>query len=202
MKGIRGYIYKATGQKSNLDFKPGGQRHGVKSMVAMRDLDKLPVRLRPAEPEDAPLIYDTWLKSHAGQNKDQPKWAVYPLHKKIVKRLLKDAITIVAAGNTTESQNDIYSWMCAERTKNFFVMHYAFTKQIFRTRGLFKSLLGAFEYKPGEPIICSHRGWVLKELKGKYNFRHIPHLQFDWGMSELEKIYEIRIKSGNTKQER
>jgi len=200
MDDLERHIFDETGGKfGNLyNRSKDSCDEGTRSLRIEQVVPNLPVRIRTAEPQDAALIYDTWLKSYASQNKDQPRWTVYPLHKKIIKRLLRESVTLVAAGNTSESQTDIYSWMCAVRTDNFLVLHFSFTKQMFRNRGLFKSLLEAFEWKTGDPIYCSHRGWIMKSIKDRYNFRYIPHLQFDWGLTEMEKIYEDKAKVNRT----
>ena len=162
-------------------------KQGTPRFIPSRDLDYLPVRIRPAEDADANIVYDSWLKSYASQNKDQPTWTLYPMQKKIVRRLLKDAVTLVAAGNTAESQNDIYAWMCAERSPNgSLIIHYSFTKMIFRKRGLFTALLGGYGHQKGENIYCSHRGWIMKEIRDRYNMLYVPQLQFDWGMDAFE----------------
>ena len=203
MEGMKGHLRELTGGTNLANAPKDSNLQGVSAFDPARDLTTLPVRIRPAEASDAGMIYDSWLKAHAAQNKDQPSWTIYPLHKKIVRRLLKDSVTLVVAGNTPESQDDIYAWICGSRTSNnLLIVHYAFTKMLFRKRGLFKGLLKALEYSPGEPIYCSHRGWVLKELKGRYNFVHVPHLQFDWGLPEFIKAHEEAEKKKIGKRRR
>lgn len=186
------HLSESTGRGSNLAM--AGQdpiREGTPVFNAARDLGKLPIQIRPAGDEDIAMLYDSWLKSYAGQNKDQPRWSVYPMQRIIVRRLLRDAITLVAAGNDVESKDDIYGWACAERSPKYgrLVLHYAFTKMIFRKRGIFRALLGGFDHDRGESIYCSHRGFILKEIKNRYNTRYVPQLQFDWGMDQFERAY-------------
>lgn len=193
MDDLREHLKSATGH-TNLGLQNDKMRKGVEQFQESRELDRIPVRIRPAEPNDAHMIFDSWLKSYAAQNKDQPSWALYPMQKTVVRRLIKDAVTLVAAGNTPESQDDIYSWMCAQRSPSgLLIMHYSFTKMIFRKRGLFTALLGGYDHKRGENIYCSHRGWIMKEIKDRYSMKYVPQLQFDWGMDQFDRAYnEVR----------
>ena len=203
MEGLREHLREVTGHTNLATRKKDTNTKGAIAFNEARDLKTLPVRVRPAEQNDAAMIYDSWLKAHAAQNKDQPAWSFYPLHKKIVRRLLKDSVTLLVCGSTPESQDDIYTWICGHRTREGqLILHYAFTKMLFRKRGMFKGLLKALEYSPGEPVYCSHRGWLMKELKGKYNFIHIPHLQFDWGLIEFIKAHDEAEKKKVGKRRR
>jgi hypothetical protein len=200
MDDLREHMREATGH-TNLGFQTDGVRKGDTAFSEVQDLDRIPVRIRPAESNDAHMIIDSWLKSYAAQNKDQPSWALYPMQKTVIRRLLKDGVTLVAAGNTHESQNDIYAWMCAQRSPSgIFILHYSFTKMIFRKRGLFTALLGGYDHKRGENIFCSHRGWLMKEIKDRYSMRYVPQLQFDWGMDQFERAYhEVRNRKKGKK---
>ena len=186
------HLSESTKAGSNLAMASQDPlREGTRKYLPSRDLDRLPVQIRPAEDQDIAMLYDSWLKSYAGQNKDQPRWSVYPMQRTVVRRLLRDAITLVAAGNDAESAGDIYGWACAERSPEYgkLVLHYAFTKMVFRKRGIFRALLGGFDHNRGESIYCSHRGFILKEIKNRYNTRYVPQLQFDWGMAQFERAY-------------
>ena len=157
---------------------------------AIRDSKKLPIRIRQADEGDASFIYSSWLKSYAAQNKDQPKLTIYEMHREVVSRLLESSITLVAC--MEEDPDQVLSWICAQRIPKFLVVHYCYTKAPFRKFGLARTLLNAFEYRPGEPIVISHKGYICKDLKGKYNFLHIPHLQQEGGLAHMEEIYNAR----------
>ena len=201
MDDIAQAIRRDTGRLNPGNVKDDGVYEGADKFNAARDLDKLPVQIRPAEHQDIPMIYDSWLNSYAGQNKDQPRWSVFPMQRTIVRRLLKVGVTLIAAGNNLESQDDIYSWACAERspTHGKLVLHFAFTKMLFRRRGLFAALLKGFDHKRGEPIYCSHRGFILKEIRNRYNTHYVPQLQFDWGMEQFERCYGMVSGKGKKK---
>ena len=156
----------------------------------IRDSKKLPVRIRQADEGDASFIYSSWLKSYAAQNKDQPKIALYEMHREVVTRLLESGITLVACMDDDPDQ--VLGWLCAQRTPKFLVVHYCYMKAPFRRFGLARSLLAAFDYCPGEPLVISHKSYICKDLKDRYNFLYIPHLQQAGGISHMEKIYNAR----------
>ena len=190
MKGVRSHLRDAMGTSHSATMQQEGPTEGVPAFNPARDLDRLPVRVRPAEEQDAAMIYDSWLNSYASQNKDQPTWAVYPLQKTVIRRLLKVSVTLIAAGNTPESQGDIYSWMCAQRSPSgLLIIHYVFTKMIFRRRGLAEALLNGFDHKPGGRLFCSHKSWLIRDLRDKYNLHYVPQLQFEWGTDQLDRAY-------------
>ena len=159
---------------------------------AYQQVKQLPVRIRKAYDDDSAFIYKSWVQSYQGQNRDIPKRALSTMHKTVIKRLLYSSTTIVACGNTPETENDIYSWLTAKRTPKFLVVHFAYTKAPFRKWGLLNSLMKVFEYKQGEAILASHKSYIIKELKPRHNIMYVPHLQMHNGVEDLEKIYEAQ----------
>jgi len=159
---------------------------------AYQVVQQLPVRIRKAYADDAPFIYKSWVQSYQGQNKDIPKKAITRMHKGVIKRLLEKSTTVVACGDSAETENDIYSWLTAKRTSKFLVVHFAYTKAPFRRWGLLNSLLKVFEYKQGEAILASHKSYIIKELKPKHNIMYVPHLQMHNGLEDLENLYETQ----------
>jgi len=159
---------------------------------AYQQVKQLPVRIRKAYDDDSAFIYKSWVQSYQGQNRDIPKRALSSMHKTVIKRLLFSSTTIVACGNTPETENDIYSWLTAKRTPKFLVVHFAYTKAPFRKWGLLNSLMKVFEYKQGEAILASHKSYIIKELKPRHNIMYVPHLQMHNGVEDLEKIYEAQ----------
>jgi hypothetical protein len=156
----------------------------------IKDTKRLPIRVRQADEGDASFIYSSWLKSYAAQNKDQPKLTIYEMHREVVSRLLESGITLVAC--MEDDPDQVLAWLCGQRIPKFLIVHYCYTKAPFRKFGLARTLLNAFDYRQGEPIVISHKGYICKDLKGKYNFLHIPHLQQEGGLAHMEEIYNAR----------
>ena len=159
----------------------------------IKDTKRLPIRVRQADEGDASFIYSSWLKSYAAQNKDQPKLTLYEMHREVVSRLLEDSITLVAC--MEDDPDQVLGWLCAQRIPKFLVVHYCYTKAPFRRFGLARTLLNAFDYKPGEPIVISHKSYICKDLKDRYNFLYIPHLQQQGALAHMEEIYDARSRT-------
>tara|TARA_Y100001973_G_C5130868_1_gene297706 strand:+ start:472 stop:1068 length:597 start_codon:yes stop_codon:yes gene_type:complete len=177
---MRGGMHRAN----NLSSKRMEDNTATKRV----NIQKLPVRIRPADHNDQNLIYSSWLKSYAALNKDQPKMVVWKLHAPVVKQLLERSVTLVACDK--EEGDNVYAWMCAERTPKFFVLHFAYTKSMFRRWGLQKALVRGFDYKKGEAVMCSHRSHLIKSLKKLgHNIVHVPHLQHPGGPEAVAAAY-------------
>ena len=187
MDDLRSHIHRAT--KCNKFTRNDPIKKGTpEATYDPKRLDKLPVRIRPSERQDGQFIYQSWLKSYQSKNLDQPKKTFYQLHKDVVKRLLNDAITLVACDQNQSSE--VYAWLCAQRTDRFLIVHYAYTKASFRRFGLQKALLGGFQYAKGEPVLISHNGPVVHDLKQRdHTLMYVPHLQHEGGVKRVEEVY-------------
>ncbi len=71
--------------------------HATLAYNPIRDNDKLPVLVRLASASDASLVYSTWLRSYADQNKDQHRGILYKSHRKIIRNLMEKSVTAMAA---------------------------------------------------------------------------------------------------------
>jgi len=171
-----------------------GATEGVPAYNPAKDAKRLPVRIRKADEGDISFIYSSWLKSYAAQNKDQPKITVYKMHREVARRLLEDGITLVAC--MEDNPDQVLGWLCAQRIPKFLVIHYCYVKAPFRRFGLARALVDAFEYRPGEPVALSHKGYICKDLKGRYEFLYVPHLQQEGALTHMKEIYDAR--SGNS----
>jgi len=167
-----------------------GVTEGVPAYNPVKDAKRLPVRIRKADEGDISFIYSSWLKSYAAQNKDQPKITVYKMHREVVSRLLEDGITLVAC--MEDNPDQVLGWLCAQRIPKFLILHYCYVKAPFRRFGLARSLVDAFEYRSGEPVALSHKGYVCKDLKGRYEFLYVPHLQQEGALTHMKEIYDAR----------
>lgn len=172
IRGQRRSFGKGT-TKASAPYKP------------LRDNKKLPVYIRLADDGDASFVYKSWLDSWWVQNKDQFQPLFYKGHRQVIKRLMENAITVIACSD--DDPNLIFAWMCGLRThNNRLIVHYAYTKEAFRSFGLARTLLRYFEHRKGEPILCSHRSFIFKELKQPYNLFYVPGLQQPDGVSKIE----------------
>ena len=146
----------------------------------LKDNDKLPVLVRLASSSDASLVY-----SYADQNKDQHRGILYKSHRKIIRNLMEKSITVMAVMD--DDPNQIFAWMCGLRSKSGpLLVHYCYVKDAFRQLGLAKLLLRHFEHRSGEPVICSHKGYVYKSLRDRYNLFYVPQVREPMGVDKFE----------------
>ena len=151
----------------------------------LKDNDKLPVLVRLASSSDASLVYSTWLRSYADQHKDQHRGILYKSHRKIIRNLMEKSITVMAVMD--DDPNQIFAWMCGLRSKSGpLLVHYCYVKDAFRQLGLAKLLLRHFEHRSGEPVICSHKGYVYKSLRDRYNLFYVPQVREPMGVDKFE----------------
>jgi len=151
----------------------------------LKDNDRLPVLVRLASPSDSSLVYSTWLHSYADQNKDQHRGILYKSHRKIIRNLMEKSITVMAVMD--DDPNQIFGWICGLRAKSGpLVVHYCYVKDAFRRLGLAKLLLNHFEHRSGEPVICSHKGYVYKSLRDRYNLFYVPQVKEPDGVDNVE----------------
>ena len=72
----------------------------------------------------------------------------------------------------------------------FLIVLYAYTKASFRRFGLQNALLGGVQYAKGEPVLISHNGPVVSDLKrADHTLMYVPHLQHEGGVKRVEEIY-------------
>ena len=84
IRGQRRSFGKGT-TKASAPYKP------------LRDNKKLPVYIRLADDGDASFVYKSWLDSWWVQNKDQFQPLFYKGHRQVIKRLMENAITVIAS---------------------------------------------------------------------------------------------------------
>lgn len=91
---------------------------------------QFPISIRPAIPEDDPIIYDSWARSLADEleihNLDERRRFVSG-HKHIISALLSRSRTLVAASR--KDPLSVYGWVCHEGPT---ILHFVFVKKDFR----------------------------------------------------------------------
>jgi hypothetical protein len=96
------------------------------------------ITVRDLQPGDESFVYSTWLKSLYHRSKlfnEVPADVFYANYHKHVEHLLR--VSTVRVACLTEDQDVILGW--AAYNKN--TLHYAFTKQVWRSQGIQKKIL-------------------------------------------------------------
>jgi hypothetical protein len=99
------------------------------------------VNIRDAKPEDLNFLLNSWLKSFksskwAGSISDKAYW---PAYQETLSELLQRSQVRVAHPTTDEDQ--ILAYIVSEELSGRTVVHYLYTKAVFRRMGLAKALL-------------------------------------------------------------
>lgn len=152
--------------------------------------------IRFGTPDDVPFIYNSWLKSHRDvfrsenmdgsafsakdiemrrqmkERHDQTKFmknvSYFSSYKKHVTNLLSRAQVLLAVDS--EKPDLIYAYLVFERVgKSATVVHYAYTKHVYRKLGLIKRLvlesgLGSMP----SPIFLTVHNLAVSEIRAKY----------------------------------
>lgn len=137
---------------------------------------KLPIRLRLANDEDVPFIFNSWLKSYRTSNfsRSITNTVYFAEHHKLLERILKTNKVVIACRDDDPSQ--ICGWACAGITDNIFTLHYIYVKHPFRGFGVGKALLNAFEHDPSTASIFTHCTKTAERLAAKYNMIYHPYI--------------------------
>lgn len=141
--------------------------------------NKLPIRLRAANEEDVPFIFNSWLKSYRSSHfaKFVSNTVYYNEHHKLIEKLAKENTVIVACNEKDPTQ--VYGWICGSHIDGFFVCHYVYVKHSFRNMGIGKELLNSFSHNPDTASIYTHHTRVCDRLAMKFNFVFHPYILFD-----------------------
>lgn len=138
----------------------------------------LPIRIRPANEEDVPFIFNSWLKSYRTSpfGKKLSNSIFYPEHHKLLERLLKTSSVLVACSNNDPSQ--IYGYICTALIEGIFTVHYIYVKHTFRKLGIAKVLYASVNPQ-NEKGIYTHNNYIADNLSPKYQLLYHPYILFN-----------------------
>lgn len=148
----------------------------------------LPIRLRPANQEDVPFIFNSWLKSYRNSlfARNITNTTYFTEHHKLIQRIVKKNQVIVACNDQDPSQ--VYGYICAGHIDGIFVLHYIYVKHSFRNLGVGKALLNSFNHDINTAAIYTHHTRIAEKLAAKYSFLYHPYVLFELeGSDESDK---------------
>ncbi len=137
---------------------------------------KLPIRLRSANEEDIPFIFNSWLKSYRNSYfaKAVTNTVFYTEHHKLLEKIIENNQVVIACKNDEPDQ--IYGWICAGKTDGIFTLHYVYVKHPFRGFGVGKQLLNVFDHDPAFAGIYTHHTKTAERLAPKFNMIYHPYV--------------------------
>lgn len=128
---------------------------------------------RPARgPADMRLVYGTWLASFRMSHSAGliPMSMYAEVYTEAISRLLtRPGVRVTVAYHPGEEEGgaDLYGWACVELGGHVPIVHYVYTIQPYRRRGLARRLLEAAGVDLGEPWEFSYRTSVVAKMAGK-----------------------------------
>ncbi len=151
---------------------------------------QLPIRLRKANQEDVSFIFNSWLRSYKHSLFARPvtNTIFYAEHHKIIERLLKTNQVVIACNDNDPSQ--IYGFICGGHIDNIFCLHYIYVKHSFRSLGVGKALLNAFQHNPSTAAVYTHHTRWADKLGARYNLVYHPYLLFDNSKEAVDESQE------------
>lgn len=143
-----------------------------------------PHRIRQAKPSDLNFIRDSWLKGHGASafSKYMPKREVYfKNHTPIVNGILDRASVLLCVN--PEDLDQIFSYMVFEIIGNAMIIHFIYTKDVYRKLGLASILIDSIRKQMFDPsIMCTHSTECFPFLREKFGIIYNPYLI--WGHHE------------------
>ncbi len=120
-------------------------------------------KLRPATPDEAALILDSWARSFGAassmsKSRDLAQWLWYRAHRAVIKEILGGAQ--VAVAEFSDVPGEVLGWACWERpsSKGPLQIHYCYVKPPYRRNGIGTDLLHlAFSEADNRGVRTTHR---------------------------------------------
>lgn len=145
-------------------------------------MSELPILIRPYELDDQEFIFNSWLKSfrESPQCEHLNDKIYYSEHHRVIEGILDYATTLVAVN--PDDPSHIMGYLVYVPWP--FVLHYCFTKSLFRKLGVQRKLLAhamqqtLADSPHDELIIYSHWTFHVKKLLKNYPLQvYNPYLQ-------------------------
>jgi GNAT superfamily N-acetyltransferase len=134
------------------------------------------IRLRPANEEDIPFIFSSWLKSFRSSlfASKLVNSVYFTEHHKVIEKIVKNSHVIVACNDQDPTQ--IYGYIVAGTVDSIFCLHYVYTKHPFRRMGIARLLINFFEHSKDLAGIYTHHTRAMDDIAPKFNLVHQPYI--------------------------
>lgn len=140
--------------------------------------ERLPIQLRPANPEDIPFIFNSWLKSfrNAYFARQLINTVYFTEQHKVIEKLVKESTILIACN--AEEPSQVYGWICAGIIDGITSIHYVYVKHSFRSLGIASLLLDAIKKDKEVAGIYTHHTKAADRLASKLNLLYHPYVLF------------------------
>jgi hypothetical protein len=134
-----------------------------------------PYVIRPGQPADYPLIYNSWLKSYRDSPtvKSVPNTPYFAGHHEIIERLLP--LSVIRVACDPGKPGEIFGYAVAQDLAQGRVLHWIYVKHPFRGFGLAKALESALQNDCVPIVAYSHRVKNMERLLGDRAWTYNPY---------------------------
>jgi hypothetical protein len=149
---------------------------------------ELPVRIRAANQEDIPFVFNSWLKGYKNSKFAQviDNNIFFHEHHKVIEKLIKHYDVLIACAVDDPSQ--IYGFICAGYTDGIFTLHYLYIKHTFRNMGIGKLLFNSFNHDTSTAGLFTHYVYSSQKLSEKFNMVYHPYLVYNIDRYKVKTI--------------
>lgn len=126
----------------------------------MSDTVDLVITTRPFEPSDRNFILKTWLRSYRRMQPFAPDDLYYPNQQQVIDSIFQSPSAKCVIACDEEKPEFIFGFAVGEHLtttddREPLVMHYTFTKLMYRRLGVARELLEVFGWYPGRTVQCT-----------------------------------------------
>ncbi len=149
---------------------------------------KQSVSVRPMADADLPFVFNSWLKSFrmGKMNRDVDNTVYFTEHHKLLHRLMKRSKVLIA---TPENEPEsICAYICYEVLHGVFVLHYAYTKQPFRSLGLMRELIKHSGHDIKTVAGCfSHMTPMWEKMYPRFSLVYQPYTLINYNETDTKQ---------------
>lgn len=138
---------------------------------------KLPISIREAYDSEHPFIYNSWIKSgFRSRALEIVAKELYTIHQHDIITHILARSTVVVAQELNKPEN-LYGYLVYQWIDGVFVVHYAYTKQIYRGLGVLTALLedSGFNHRATAGFY-THTTKAAHNIDNKLNLIYNPYL--------------------------
>lgn len=159
-------------------------------------MSTLPLKIRRANDEDIPFIFNSWLKSYKASgpiSKGVVAAIYYENHHKLIQKIAMRATVYVACDKNDPT--NIYGFMAGEYIEGILVIHYVYIKHSFRRLGIAKELFNSFNHDTSSASCYTHFTRAIERIAERYNMVYHPYLiMLDYDVKQNVEDAGVGIK--------
>jgi hypothetical protein len=154
--------------------------------------NQLPIEIRPAYNIEHNFIYNSWIKSgFRSRALGIIAKELYTLNQHDVITHLLGRCNVLVAQELNKPES-LYGYIVYQWLDGVFVLHYAYTKEMFRKLGVLSNLLNAANFHPQQSAgFYTHTTKAAFEVEPKLNLIYNPYLL-------INPKYEVLVSSPKT----